>query len=533
MNFELVKTSLSQTKADVVVVGLFKGEDAAKALKGIDAKLPHALQEAVKAHLDSEGFKAKITDLISIPTFGHIACPRLMVAGLGAKEDFNQNIVRRVAANVSRKLKPQTNSGKVVLFLRTESGGKQTRSKSKKSPAPAPKGGGATLPISSAVEGWVLGRYDFDKYKSQKDKDNGSAAKKSSSGKAASAKKSAVSLGLAGVNVEPRVFTNATHQGTVMSEATNFARMLIAEPPVYMTPTRLSIEAKNIAKEHGMTCTIIDAAQAEKLGMGLFLGVAKGASEPPKFIVMKYNAPKSKKTVAIVGKGITFDSGGLSLKPAQSMERMKYDMAGAACVLGTMRVVGALKPKVSVLAVIAATENMPGSKALHPGDVIRAMNGKTVEVNNTDAEGRLVLADALTYAVGQKVDEMIDVATLTGAVVTALGRVAAGIMGNDQDLIDRIIEAGEKAGERYWQLPLFDEYKPALQSDVADLINAGSRGEAGSSCGGMFLKEFVDEKPWAHLDIAGVGWSDKNNNELNKGGTGFAVRTLSNFLLSQ
>jgi leucyl aminopeptidase len=185
-----------------------------------------------------------------------------------------------------------------------------------------------------------------------------------------------------------------------------------------------------------------------------------------------------------------------------------------------------------VLAVVAATENMPGSKALHPGDVITAMNGKTVEVNNTDAEGRLVLADALTYAVGQKADELIDVATLTGAVVTALGRVAAGIMGSNQDLIDRLMQSGEQAGEKFWQLPLFDEYKQALHSDVADLINAGSRGEAGSSCAGMFLKEFVDDKPWAHLDIAGVAWSDKNANDLNKGGTGFGVRTLSTYLLS-
>lgn len=535
MNFELVKSSLSQTKADIVVVGLFKGEDAGKTLKGIDAKLPQAIQEAVTEHLENEGFKAKVSDLVSIPTFGNIAAPRMIVVGLGPKEEFTPNVVRKVSATVARKLKSASGSTKVVMFLRAEGPVKASASKARKSPAPATTGGVAQQ-VSSAVEGWSLGKYEFDKYKASKEKDETeSAGKKSSSAKTASAKpakKPQLTLAIAGVNLESKAFSKAVHEGTAMSDATNFARMLINEPPIYMTPTRLSIEAKDIAKQYGMTCTIIDAAQAEKLGMGCFLGVARGAAEPPKFIVMKYSAPKSKKTVAIVGKGITFDSGGLSLKPAQSMERMKYDMSGAACVLGAMKVVGELKPGVNVLAVVAATENMPGSKALHPGDVITAMNGKTVEVNNTDAEGRLVLADALTYAVGQKADELIDVATLTGAVVTALGRAAAGIMGSSQDLVDRVMEAGEIAGEKYWQLPLFDEYKQALHSDVADLINAGSRGEAGSSCGGMFLKEFIDGKPWVHLDIAGVAWSDKNANDLNKGGTGFGVRTLSTYLLS-
>jgi len=532
MNFDQVKTSLSQSKADVVVVGLFKGEDAGKTLKSLDAKLPSAIQEAVKKHLESEGFKGKVSEVFSIPTFGHIASPRIMVVGLGPKEEFSPTVIRRTSATIARKVKGNNGTSRVVLFLRTAPvAAKTATSKAKKSPAPATAAGGAAQ-VGAAVEGWVLGKYDFEKYKSSKDKEKDSAAKKTAS-KTAAAKKPNISVGVAGVNVDQRAFTAAVKQATAMAEATNFARTLVAEPPVFMTPTRLSIEAKNIAKEHGMTCTVLDKAQVEKLGMGLFLGVARGADEPPKFIVIKYTAPRSKRTIAIVGKGITFDSGGLSLKPAQSMERMKYDMSGAACVLGVMKVIGALKPGVSVLALIAATENMPGGNALHPGDVITAMNGKTVEVNNTDAEGRLVLADALTYAVRQKADEMIDVATLTGAVVTALGRAAAGIMGTDQKLVDNIMSAGDQAGERFWQLPLFDEYKSALQSDIADLINAGSRGEAGSSCGGMFLKEFIDGKPWAHLDIAGVAWSDKNANELAKGGTGFGVRTLSHYILSQ
>ncbi len=222
-----------------------------------------------------------------------------------------------------------------------------------------------------------------------------------------------------------------------------------------MTPTRLADEAKLIAKNEALTCKILDRPQIEKLGMGSFLGVARGAKEEPRFIVLKYSAAKAKRTVALIGKGITFDSGGLSLKPAQGMEHMKYDMSGAAIVLATMQAIGRLKPNVSVLGVIAATENMPGDHALHPGDVLRAMNGKTIEVNNTDAEGRLILADALVYACRRNVDELIDIATLTGAVVTALGRIAAGIMGSDESLIRRLIEASEKGRRKVVAIATF------------------------------------------------------------------------------
>jgi leucyl aminopeptidase len=298
-----------------------------------------------------------------------------------------------------------------------------------------------------------------------------------------------------------------------------------------MTPSRLADEARAVAKDFGRTIKVLDAKEVEKLGMGSFLGVARGAKEPPKFIVISYDVPKARRKVAIVGKGITFDSGGLSLKPAQSMEHMKYDMSGAAAVIATMRVVGKFKPNFSVMAVVAATENMPGDNALHPGDVIKAMNGKTIEVNNTDAEGRLILADALTYAVKQGADELIDIATLTGAVVTALGRVAAGIMGSDQNLVDNLIASGAKSGEKLWQLPLYDEYQESLKSDIADLKNAGARGEAGTASAAMFLKEFTSGKSWAHLDIAGPGWLDRDREECNKGGTGFGVRTLCRYLV--
>ncbi len=559
MNFDLLKGTVSQAKADVAVIGFFKGEDPAKVLKSLDAKLDGKFLEMLKQHVSAEGFKGKIGEFVSLPTFGNMSAARMILAGLGARDEFTPDATRKICANLSRRVKPNGKNVKVVLFVRKPdkalkaAGKTRSAAQSARSAKQTAKGSGKQAPgieaagkvgtdvehVKAGVEGWILGKFDFDKYKASK---NGNAASNSENGENAGTARGAakagkgklnVSLAFAGLTIDQKTFAQVCRQSLSIAEATNFARALIAEPPSFMTPTRLSIEAKNIAKASGMVCTVYSTEQIKKMGMGSFLGVAQGADEPPKFIVIKYTARKSKKTVAIVGKGITFDSGGLSIKPAQSMERMKYDMSGAAAVLATMRVVGELKPNVSVLALVAATENMPSGKALHPGDVLKAMNGKTIEVNNTDAEGRLVLADALTYAVQHKADELIDIATLTGAVVQALGRAAAGIMGTDPGLIYRITEAGLASGEKFWQLPLFDEYKSALASDIADLINAGSRGEAGSSCAGMFLKEFAGGKPWVHLDIAGVAWSEKNKDEINKGGTGFGVRTLSNYLLSQ
>jgi len=535
MKFALEKSSLSQIKNDILVVCVFKDESASVALKSLDAKFPTQLADNVKAHLESEGFKGKVTDVVSIPTFGLLPCQRLLIVGLGSSEEFSVSATRKAAANAARKLKANGSNASVTFYVRTELA-KKSAGKTSKKPSTSSRqkksgtaSSGSQLDhLKAAVDGWTLAAFDFDKYKSTKN-NNGSQGPKS--------KKKTVDteeLRIAGLEMTSQEFGNACQQAYIMADATNFARGLVAEPPAFMTPTRLALEAKNIAsKDSGLTCKILSVPEIEKLGMGSFLGVARGADEPPKFIVMKYSAPRARKTVAIVGKGITFDSGGLSLKPAEPMERMKYDMAGAAAVIASMRVIAKLKPKVSVLGLVAATENMPSGKALHPGDVLTSMNGKTIEVNNTDAEGRLVLADAITYALKEKVDEIIDLATLTGAVVTALGRAAGGIMGSDQELIHNIIQAGEKNGEKLWQLPLFDEYKQALKSDVADLKNAGSRGEAGSSCAGMFLKEFVDGVPWAHLDIAGVAWSDKIKDEVNKGGTGFGVRTVCTYLMSQ
>ena len=266
------------------------------------------------------------------------------------------------------------------------------------------------------------------------------------------------------------------------------------------------------------------------MGMGAYLAVARGSSQPPKFIHMKYSTPNPRKKIAIIGKGICFDSGGLDIKPASSMLTMKDDMSGAACVIGVMSAIKEFSPDVEVHGIIAACENMPGCSAYKPGDILTAKNGKTIEVDNTDAEGRLTLADALCYADELGVDEIIDLATLTGACMVALGNQAAGIVGNDDALVKSIIETAKTCGERYWELPMYEEYKESLKSNVADMQNTGSRW-GGASTAGLFLKEFVEKTKWAHIDIAGVAYFDKAQGEFIKGSTGAGVRAMINYIL--
>lgn len=531
MKYRIEDKPLSDAQADHVAVFIFQGESVEERLKNLDRAFDKRLlrlAQQISQLAVEEGFKGKANQFFSLPTYGQIKARRLLLIGLGAPQDCTSSTVRKAAANLARRSAANDSIKSVSVFfpgevLTRQAAKSATRSKALKAKGASPSGKASQFDESHAqafVEGWHLGAYVFDKYKSQK---NGDARKGIK----------VTQLSLSGLKSAPRSFERATAIGQAIAEATNNARRLIAEPPAFMTPSRLAEEAKAVAKEFGLTAKVLDLPQIEKLGMGAFIGVARGAKEPPKFIVINYEAPSSKRKIAIVGKGITFDSGGLSLKPANSMEHMKYDMSGAAAVISTMRVIGRFKPQVSVMCVVAATENMPGDNAMHPGDVLKAMNGKTIEVNNTDAEGRLILADALTYATRQGADELIDIATLTGAVVTALGRVAAGIMGSDQKLVDALIASGGEAGEKLWQLPLFDEYQEGLKSDIADLKNAGSRGEAGSASAAMFLKEFVSGKPWAHLDIAGPGWLDKDRDECNKGGTAFGVRTLCRYLLNQ
>jgi leucyl aminopeptidase len=319
--------------------------------------------------------------------------------------------------------------------------------------------------------------------------------------------------------------------GAAIGAGQTLARSIQVLPGNVCTPTYVARTAEEIATRYGFGVTVLDKAAITREKLGALLAVAQGSAEEPRFIALEYNGAEGA-PVVLVGKGVTFDTGGISIKPAQNMEDMKYDMSGAAAVLGTFETIGRLRPKVHVVGLIPSTENMPSGTAVKPGDVITSASGKTIEVINTDAEGRLILCDALTYAKRYQPACVLDVATLTGAIVVALGHTATGIMGTDDALIEEVRSAGERAGERVWPLPLWDEYRDLMKSDIADIKNAGGR-PAGSISAGWFLREFVDGFPWAHLDIAGTAYTDREDATRVKGPTGLGVRLFSEFVLAR
>jgi leucyl aminopeptidase len=320
--------------------------------------------------------------------------------------------------------------------------------------------------------------------------------------------------------------------GEAIGAGQAFARGLQVLPGNVATPTYIANVARDLAERHGFEVTILDKAAIVKEKMGALLSVAQGSAEEPRFIALEYKGAETA-PVVLVGKGVTFDTGGISIKPAQNMEDMKYDMSGAAAVLGTFEVLGRLKPKVHVVGLIPSTENMPSGTAVKPGDVVTSHLGKTIEVINTDAEGRLILVDALSYARRYRPAAVIDIATLTGAIVVALGHSAVGLMGSDDKLVEEVRAAGERAGERAWPLPLWEDYRDLMKSDIADIKNAGGR-PAGSISAGWFLREFVDNSfPWAHLDIAGTAYTEREDATRVKGPTGVGVRLFTEFLLGR
>jgi leucyl aminopeptidase len=321
-------------------------------------------------------------------------------------------------------------------------------------------------------------------------------------------------------------------RGIAFGIGQRLARNLQMLPSNVCTPSYLAEIARELGRAYGFRVTVLGPAQMEKEGMGALLSVARGSQEEPRFIALEYRGAGRDAPVCLIGKGVTFDSGGISIKPAERMEEMKYDMSGAAAVLGTFEVLGQLKPAINVVGLVPTTENLPSGTATKPGDVVRSHLGKTIEIVNTDAEGRLILADALSYARRYKPACVLDAATLTGAVVIALGNHAVGLMGNDDPLLDEVRRAGDLAGERCWPLPLWDEYREQIRSDVADVKNTGGR-PAGSITAGWFLREFVDGYPWAHLDIAGTAYIDAARPGLAKGPTGIGVRLFSEFVLAR
>ncbi|MGH7355474.1 MAG: leucyl aminopeptidase, partial [Candidatus Rokuibacteriota bacterium] len=419
---------------------------------------------------------------------------RVVLVGLGRRDEVTAETLRRAAA--------------VGLRRARDLGAR----------AVAIEAFGERVPVRrrahALVEGALLAAYAFDRYKREKSDKRVETVRLVESDRRLQ-----------------REAADGARRGETFAQGTWLARDLINTPAIDLHPADLARQAAQVARAGRLRLRVYDRSACRRLGMGAFLGVAAGSAQPPKFIHLTYTPRgRARRRIAVIGKGITFDSGGLDLKSADGMLRMKYDMAGAGAVLGIMRALPALRPPVEVHGLVAACENMPSGTAIRPGDVLRAMNGTSIEIGNTDAEGRLTLADAICYARERvKADEIIDMATLTGACVVALGTLCAGLMSNDQTLAQRVLVAAEAAGERVWQLPLIEEYKDQFKGDVGDLNNTGGR-NAGAITAGLFLKEFAGTTPWAHLDIAGPAFAEKDLPLGPKGATGMAVRTLLEYL---
>jgi leucyl aminopeptidase len=418
-----------------------------------------------------------------------VAATRVLLAGAGKPEKFDAAELRKVAGAAVRYLKSKSIKT-IALALDPEHADGEY--------------------AAAAVEGAILGEYEPDRYKTDDDE-----------------KKSVEAFAVVAAAGGGADLDDAVARGRILAEAQNYTRGLVNEPANRLTPSNVAEAAQEMAAEYQLECEVLDREQMEKLGMGALLGVAQGSAEPPALIVIRYRPARteSKAHLGLVGKGVTFDSGGISIKPADGMEKMKYDMAGGAAMIGAMRAIAQLKPAIPVTAFIPCVENMPGSRAQRPGDIVTAMSGKTIEVINTDAEGRLILADALAYARQQGCTHLVDAATLTGAIVVALGHLNVGLFANDEAMRDRVLQAAKAEGDRVWTMPLEDDYKEYLKSAYADLANVGGRW-GGAITAAIFLKEFAGDTPWVHLDIAGTAYLDESKPFLAKGPTGVPVRTL-------
>jgi len=497
MDIRVERGDIAQSQANAIVVNLF---ERITSPGGGTGAVDRALDGAI-SHVIADGdCRGKDGELTLIHTLGKIPSPRVVVAGLGASDKFTLDKVRSVsagAARYARRARCETiasiTHGAGIAGLDPEAC------------------------AQAIAEGTLLGLYQFRRHKKPAEEDEGEV-------------KELVLVEHDEARLE--ALRRGVERGVALAGAANFARDLANEPSNVLTPAELADRASAWAKDAGLECEVFDKAWMEQQGMGALLGVAQGSEQPPKFIVLRYRGGGSQR-LALVGKGITFDTGGISIKPAAGMEEMKGDMSGGAAVIGAIGAIARLKPAIDVTAIVPATENMPSGTAIKPGDVLRAMTGTTIEVINTDAEGRLILADGLGYA-NQSAPggptAIIDVATLTGAISIALGNVAMGAMTNNDALYQRVQRASEASGEKVWQLPMYDEYKEQIKSDVADIKNTGGRG-AGSITAAFFLKEFVGDTPWVHLDMAGVDFYEKEKGVTVKGASGIPVRTLVHLAL--
>ncbi|MBU1026530.1 MAG: leucyl aminopeptidase [Candidatus Margulisbacteria bacterium] len=491
MKVKVENISVLDVKCDLLIVNLFKGVDKpGGATLVVDKRLKGAIFNLIK----SGEITGKLGETNLIHTQGCLPVTQVLVVGLGESPEFNFDKARiAIAAAVAEAKKIKAKKVATIVH--------------------GAGAGGLALPqaAQALVEGALIGGYKYEGYATKRNSEF--------------------------FNVEQLIIVEAQRPkikvikegvmcGTIIAESVNNARDLVNGPANRVTPTYLLAQAKKVT---GVTTKAYSLQQAKALGLEAFYSVSKGSKEPAKFIIMKYG--KGKPEIALVGKGVTFDAGGISLKPSKKLWEMKIDMSGAAAVLETMRAISKLGVRKNVVGILPCTENMPDGEAQKPGDVVGSLSGKTIEIISTDAEGRMVLADGITYAKKLGVKKIIDVATLTGACISALGDAASGIMGNDQKLVDQIIEAGKQSGEKLWQLPLLEEYKDYSKSDVADIKNCTESGKAGTATGGLFLQLFAENTDWVHLDIAGTAYLDKGRGYLSDGATGVMVRTLTSWLM--
>ncbi|MGB3650487.1 MAG: leucyl aminopeptidase [Rivularia sp. (in: cyanobacteria)] len=491
MEIRASNTPLSDWSGDGLAVGLFEdGLELTGDLAALDKKLAGALKELI----EDEEFKAKPNSSVFTRLSGGNSIRKVMLVGLGKAETLNAESLRRAAAAVAKLAKKQKCKSLGISLPVCHDDAAQT--------------------AQAIAEGVQLALYQDNRFKSEPEEKETQVE----------------TLDLLGLGGQEAAVTRADR----IASGVMLARELVAAPANEVTPITMAEVAQAIAKEHGLEIEILEKEDCEKLGMGAFLGVAQASDLPPKFIHLTYKPQGTpRRKLAIIGKGVTFDSGGLNIKGAGSgIETMKMDMGGAAATLGAAKAIGQLKPDAEVHFISAVAENMISGHAMHPGDILKASNGKTIEVNNTDAEGRLTLADALVFADKLGVDAIVDLATLTGACIVALGNEIAGLFTPSDELASELQKASESAGEKFWRMPMEEKYFEGLKSGIADMKNTGPRA-GGSITASLFLKQFVKDTPaWAHLDVAGPVWTDKDNGYNPSGATGFGVRTLVNWVLS-
>jgi len=493
MRIQLDSQPYASIQADALVTYVFDGDNR---LDGLLADIDRSQTGGLAALVTSGELTGKALELVLLHYPQGLEAKRLLLVGAGKREKFAVGDLRKIAGTAARYLKSR--GVKKMVFLTRE----------------GERGADAAQAVT---EGLLVAEFESDKYRSEKKN------------------KAIESVSLAGFdNGQGDALNSAIERGRVIAESQNFARDLINEPSNRLTPRMLAARAEAMAKEVGLGVEILDDRKITELKMGALLAVAQGSVEPPRVIVLRYEplTPRPGAPVlGLVGKGVTFDTGGISIKPADNMEKMKYDMGGAATMIGAMRALAFLKPSISVIAVMPATENMPGGRAQKPGDVQVAMSGKTIEVINTDAEGRMVLADGVTYAKKLGVTHIIDAATLTGAIQVALANVHVGAFGTPREYLDQFLESAKSAGEKMWPMPMDEEFQEMIKSNIADIRNTGSGKGGGASTGAWFIKEFAEETPWIHLDIAATCWVDEGRPWLAKGPTGVAIRSIVDFAM--